>query len=99
MAPFKLFQNLQIHITAFPCKTSTANSILILATQYVAFQPGLIPINQESHEFLLEAIKTHNPKSIDDQLDSTMLKPKVTLDRVLERFDTLIQADPSYTLD
>jgi hypothetical protein len=99
MAPFKLFQTIQVNITSFPCKTSTAKSILTQATKHIAFQPGLIPINQESKQFLLEAIKTHNPKSIDDQLDSTMLKPKVTLDRVLERFDTLIQADPSYTLD
>jgi len=80
MAPFKLFQTLQINITAFPCQPSTASSILTQATKHIAFKPNLIPLNQESHEFLLEAIKTHNPKSIEDQLDSTILKPRVTLD-------------------
>ncbi len=79
MKPHKLFQALQINITAHPCPYATTNSILQESTKYIALQPGLIPINQESKQFLLEAIKTHNPKSIDDQLDSTMLKSQTTL--------------------
>jgi len=80
MAPFKLFQTLQFNITAFPCQPSTASSILTQATKHIALQPGLIPLNHESKEFLSQAIKTHKPKSIEDQLDSTILKPRVTLD-------------------
>jgi hypothetical protein len=82
MAPFKLFQTIQINITAFPCQPSTASSILTQAKKYIAFKPNLIPLNQESKEFLLEAIKTHNPKSLEQLLDEAVITEKSDIHQI-----------------
>jgi len=99
MKPFKLFQALQINITAHPCKTSTASSILTQATKHIAFQPGLIPLNQESKQFLSQAINEFNPKSIEDQLDQTSLNETSSIQQVKDHFIAIIKSDPSFTLN